>query len=147
MVQPRKLMLLDPEQKLLRDFQTTTEKVIEESKELMDSVPKIPKDGFEELVEEGNTSDWLLSAEELLDCMVVIQQQLKELKKTYGHMKKYVEGVCIGTHTNSIESKTAIGFLSSRTQFDQKIFREQNPDKYQEYIKQTDPFLVVKRRK
>jgi hypothetical protein len=147
MLKPRKLILLDPEQKLLKDFQATTNEVIAEAKEVLDSVPTLPKDGVDTLVAEEEAGTLLLSAEELLDCMAIIQQQLKELKKTYGYMKKYIENVCISTHTNNIESKTAIGFLCTRTQFDQKIFREQNPDKYQEYIKQTAPFLVVKSRK
>ena len=91
----RKLMLLDPERRLLKKFRATTEKVVSEANELMDSVPKFPND---ELAEDNNISEWITSAQEVLDCMLVIQQQVSALKGTYSNMKKYVEGVCINTH-------------------------------------------------
>jgi hypothetical protein len=139
MTAPRKLLLLDPTQKLLKDFQTKTEQVIDESNALLESVPEVPSNTITEKHMEG--------AKEILDCMIVIQGQLKELEKTYKHMKNYVQTVCIDAKCSSIESKTAIGILSRRAQFNQRMFRETHPDLYQLYILQTDPFLTVKQRK
>jgi len=139
MASTRKLLLLDPSQKLLKDFRTQTEQVIEESEALLESVPKLPVDEVSE--------EYTIASRDLLNCMVEIQEQLKSLKVTYKHMKTYIEDYCVQSNTQSIESSEAIGFMSSRTQFDQKIFKERNPDTYQEYIKQTNPFLVGKRKK
>ena len=136
---PRKLLLLDPSKKLLSDFRKKTEQVINESQALLEAVPKLPTEEVD--------VEYINGAESLLECMVDIQEQLKSLQATYKNMKRYIEEVCIQSQRGSIETINAIGVLSSRTHFDQKIFKESNPDLYQQYIKQTAPFLVVKRRK
>jgi len=138
MAAPRKLLLLDPEHQLLMEFKTKTEQVITESQDLLDSVPKIPV--------EVMTEEHVESARDLLDCLIVIQGQVNELEKTYKHMKNYIFGVITGAELETIASKDAMGYLSSRSQFDQKKFKVAYPDLYSQYIKQTAPFLVVKRK-
>ena len=138
MAAPRKLLLLDPEHQLLMEFKTKTEQVITESQDLLDSVPKIPV--------EVMTEEHVESARDLLDCLIVIQGQVNELEKTYKHMKNYIFGVITGAELETIASKDATGYLSSRSQFDQKKFKVAHPDLYSQYIKQTAPFLVVKRK-
>ena len=138
MVAPRKLLLLDPEHQLLMEFKTKTEQVIAESQDLLDSVPKIPV--------EVMTEEHVESARDLLDCLIVIQGQVNELEKTYKHMKNYIFSVITGADLETITSKDAMGYLSSRSQFDQKKFKVAYPDLYSQYIKQTAPFLVVKRK-
>jgi predicted phage-related endonuclease len=135
----RKLLLLDPSKKLLSDFKTQTEQVIEESEALLESVPKLPVTEVSE--------EYTIGARDLLNCMVELQEQLNSLKSTYKHMKTYIEDYCVQSHTQSIESSDAYAAMSSRTQFDQKRFKEEHPELYQDYIKQTNPFLVVKRKK
>jgi hypothetical protein len=135
----RKLLLLDPSKQLLMEFQTKTEQVVDESTLLLESVPEVPTEEI--------TKEHIAGAREILNCMAAIQVQLKDLEKTYKHMKNYVQTVCIDAQCDSIESTDAIGYLSSKAYFDQKTLKENNSDLYQQYIKQTAPFLVVKRKK